>query len=236
MSEALAAVKRQMIQANAILLQHQVLDGFGHVSARHPERPDRFLLARRKPPGLVCDDDICEFDLRGETTSAQGAPAFIERYIHSAVYAARPDVGGVVHSHSPAMVAMGIAQANPLRAVCHTCGFLSDGVPLFEIRDVAGDGTDLLVRSRELGAALAQSLSDASVVLMRGHGSTVVGTSVPHAVYRAVYAEVNARVQTSAAAFGAVTSLTAAEARAAEATAELQVGRAWAAWTGDVES
>jgi HCOMODA/2-hydroxy-3-carboxy-muconic semialdehyde decarboxylase len=123
----------------------------------------------------------------------------------------------------------------PLRAICHTCGFLGEGVPNFEIRDVAGDATDLLIRNRTLGQALAKTLGSASVVVMRGHGSTTVGRSVPQAVYRAIYCETNAHIQASAARLGPVNYLTAAEADAAESTSEAQVERNWALWVKQLD-
>jgi ribulose-5-phosphate 4-epimerase/fuculose-1-phosphate aldolase len=223
-------LRRLLVLASRILCHHQVLDGFGHVSVRHPERSDRFLLSRRVAPGLMRESDIREFTLDGELSGGESTPVFLERYIHGAIYAARPDVQAVVHSHSPAIVTLSVVDAVRLRAICHTCGFLGDGVPNFEIRDVAGDSTDLLIRSAALGEALARALGDASVVLMRGHGSTTVGSSIPQAVYRAIYGETNARIQASAARLGPVKYLTPAEAAAAEATSAVQVERNWALW------
>lgn len=225
----LEALKGVLVLANRILVHREVLDGFGHVSARHPSDPGRFLLARRIAPALVQAGDILEFGMDGEPVGS-GQPVFLERYIHSSIYAARPDVMSVVHSHSPAMVALSVVRGVPLRAVCHTCGFLGEGVPLFEIRDRSGDATDLLIRGPGLGDDLAAALGEASVVLMRGHGFTATGKSVEQAVYRAVYSEVNARIQSSAAMLGDVTYLSRAEASAAEETGELQVERTWAYW------
>jgi HCOMODA/2-hydroxy-3-carboxy-muconic semialdehyde decarboxylase len=232
---ALDELRRLLVLASRILCRHQVLDGFGHVSARHPSMNDRFLLSRRVAPGLVTERDICEFTLEGELASEGSAPVFLERFIHSSIYAARPDVQAVVHSHSPAIVALGVVADFQLRAVCHTCGFLGDGVPNFDIRDVAGDATDLLIRDAALGEALTQALGSATVVLMRGHGSTTVGNSVPEAVYRAIYCETNARIQSAATQLGPVTWLTAAEANAAEATSDAQVERNWDLWVRQLE-
>lgn len=228
--ETVETLKEQIVIGSRILLRHQVLDGFGHVSARIPGSSDRFLLSRRIAPGLIGREDILEFGLDGEPVSERGAATFLERHIHSGIYTARADVMSIVHSHSPAMVTLGIVRRNPLRAVCHTCGFLGEGVPLFEIRDTAGDETNLLVSSPALGEALAFKLGNAAVVLMRGHGFTAVGGSIPQAVYRAIYSEVNARIQTAASALGDITYLSPAEAAAAEATSELQVERTWASW------
>ncbi|MCP5143976.1 MAG: class II aldolase/adducin family protein [Gammaproteobacteria bacterium] len=229
-ADPIPELKATLVSANRILVHHDIVDGFGHVSARLPDNPERFLLARRKAPGLVTADDIIEFDLSGEPVVEKHAPTFLERFIHSEIYAARPDVNSVVHSHSPLMVAMSVAGQGAFRPVCHTCGFLGEGTPLFEIRKVAGDATNLLISSRELGKALAETLADAGVVLMRGHGTTAVGASVQQAVYRAVYSEINARVQLSAQQMGVPEFLTPAEAKACEGTSSLQVERTWAYW------
>ena len=149
----------------------------------------------------------------------------------------RPDVNSVVHSHSPAVIPFGVTDV-PLRPVNHVCGFLGAGVPVFEIRNVAGAATDLLIRSRALGDAMAQSLGSASVVLMRGHGSTAVGPSLPLAVYRAVYTEVNARLQGDAMRLGPVNFLTPEEAHAAAETNASPgvLARIWDLWKSEAEA
>lgn len=232
---AVGEIRQQIALASRILTQHEIVDSFGHVSARHPARSDRFLLSRRLAPGLVTDADVVEFDLDGELSGGDQVPVFLERYIHSAIYAARPDVAAIVHSHSPAIVTIGIVKNHPLRAVCHMCGFLGDGVPNFEIRDVAGDATDLLIRNAELGGALARALGNANVVLMRGHGSTIVAGSVQQAVYRAIYSELNARIQAAATALGPITFLTAAEAKAGDAVSDVQIERTWRSWVESLD-
>ncbi len=129
-----------------------------------------------------------------------GRRVYLERFIHGEIYRARPDVQAVVHSHSPNVIPFGVT-GTPLQPVFHMSGFLAEGSALFEIRDVAGD-TDMLISNASLGEALAAALGSRSTVLMRGHGSTVVGASIEQAVYRAVYAEVNARLQTQAKQLG----------------------------------
>jgi HCOMODA/2-hydroxy-3-carboxy-muconic semialdehyde decarboxylase len=228
--DPLAATKGTLVTAARILVSHSILDPFGHVSARHPADPHLFLLPIRVAPALIGQEDVRTFTMDGEPADPDGAPLFIERYIHSEIYAARPDVQAIVHSHSPQAIAFSVA-SQPLRPLCHTCGFLGAHVPLFEMRDFAGADSDLLIRDRQLGAALAASLADHAVVLMRGHGSTAVGGSIGQAVYRAIYTETNARIQAAASALGPVTFLTGAEAEAAERTADLQVERCWEVWS-----
>jgi len=225
------AVVQDLVDANHILFHQGIVDAFGHVSARHPARADRFLLARNIAPALVTAADIVELDIAsGEAVAPDPPRLYLERHLHSEIYKARPDVHAIVHSHSPAVLPFGVVRGLRLRPICHMAGFLGAGPPLFEIRDVAGEASDLLIRNPALGAALARSLGDARVVLMRGHGSTVVAASVRVAVYRAVYTELNAKLLLQALPLGEVNALTEAEADATRSTNEGQVERPWALW------
>lgn len=233
MMEAEREAASELVTANHILFDQRVVDGFGHVSRRHPDRTDRFLLARSMAPGLVAAADILEFTLDSEPAATAGeSPAlYLERFIHGEIYRARPDVQAVVHSHAPSVVPFSVARHTALRPIFHMCGFLPcAGAPIFEIRAVAGRGSDLLIRSRELGAALARALGGETAVLMRGHGVTVVGHSLRQAVFRAVYTEVGARLQADAMRLGPITFLTQEEAAAAAAANDTQVNRAWELW------
>jgi len=179
--------------AARILAARGVVDGFGHVSMRHPDAPDRYLMARALAPALVTPEDIVEYDLDSEACDAGAPKGFLERFIHGRIYAARPDVGAVVHSHSPSVIPFGIAKA-PMHACFHNAAFLAGGVPVFDIWAHFG-ATDMLVSDNEKGVKLAESLGDRPVALMRAHGSVATGPSLEVAVFRAVYTEVNARVQ-----------------------------------------
>ncbi|HEY2863244.1 MAG TPA: class II aldolase/adducin family protein [Casimicrobiaceae bacterium] len=222
----------KLVLANRILYRQGVVDGFGHASVRHDKSPDHFLLARNMAPALVRREDIVTFDLAGAALDADGRRVYLERFIHGEIYRARADVHAVVHSHSPSVIPFGVTQ-QPLRPVFHMSGFLGEGTALFEIRDVAGD-TDLLISDNRLGAALAASLGPRSAVLMRGHGSTVVGASIEQAVYRAIYAEVNARLQLGAKQLGEVTYLNANEAARSAATNDTQLPRVWELWSREI--
>lgn len=224
-----------LVTANHILYDQHVVDAFGHVSVRHDKRPDRFLLARSMAPALVTAADILEFDLDGNPIAAAGRPVYLERFIHSEIYRVRPDVVAIVHSHSHAIIPFGVVRSHKLRAIFHMSAFVGTETPIFEIRECTGDGSDLLVRNAELGAALAKSLGPKAVVLMRGHGVTVAAPSLQEAVYRGVYVDVNARLQLQAIELGAVNYLTEAEGRAAAATNASQIGRAWDLWKMQVE-
>lgn len=219
-----------LVAANHILFDQGVVDAFGHVSVRHDKRPDRFLLARNMAPGSVTADDIVEFDLDGSPVNAAGRKVYLERFIHGELFRRRPDVAAIVHSHSHSIVPLSVVKGAKLRALFHMAGFVGQDAPVFEIRDAGGDGTDLLISDNALGRALAEAFDRADIVLMRGHGSTVVANSIPLAVYRAVYAELNARYQLEASRLGEITFLTEAEGRACIDRVEGQVQRPWDLW------
>ncbi|HWP34061.1 MAG TPA: class II aldolase/adducin family protein [Thermodesulfobacteriota bacterium] len=218
----------RLVTANRILFDQKVVDAFGHVSVRHDKDPELYLLSRPVAPGLVTARDVVTFDLDSRPLEATGESHYAERFIHGEIYRARSDVAAVVHCHAPLLVLFSVTPG-PLRPVSHMSGFLGAGVARFEIREVAGQ-TDLLVRTPQLGRALARALGDKPIVLMRGHGATLVGATLEQAVYRAVYAVQNAWLQMEALRLGSVTFLTADEAALAAEANDRQLGRAWALW------
>ena len=219
-----------LVVANHILYDQGILDGFGHVSVRDEHDPQRFLLSRNMAPALVTPADVLAFDLMGDPLVADGPRVYLERFIHAAIYQARPDVSAVVHSHAPSILPFGLVDGAELCPVCHMSGFIRRNTPIYEIRDDRGPASDLLIRSIELGASLARALADHALVLMRGHGMTVVGDTLPQAVFRAVYTEANARIQLASNQLGVPEYLTSEEAAAANATNDGQIGRAWDFW------
>jgi len=225
------ALVDDLVAANRILYAEGVVDGFGHASVRHDKDPNRFLLARSMAPGLVTAADIMEFDLDSKPVDQRDRAVYLERFIHGEIYKLRPDVKAVIHSHSPAIIPFG-ATGVPLKPIYHMSAFLGSGVPIFEIREAGGESTDMLVRSNQLGTALAKTLGASNVLLMRGHGNVVVGDGIRIAVFRAVYTEINARLQADALRIGGgqVTYLNPQEAaKATEVNAQI-AGRAWELW------
>lgn len=218
-----------LVVANHILVNEGVLDGFGHISVRDDTNPERFLIARSMAPALVLAEDILACDLDGNVHDAQGRRTYVERFIHSEIYRARPDVMAVIHSHSPAVIPFGVTSAR-LRPICHMSGFLGAVTPVFEIRHSGGESTDLLVRNQALGKALADVLGGSAVALMRGHGSVTVGFSIQQVVFRAIYTESSARLQAQAMALGEVNFLTDAEAAATSAMNDEHLDRPWQMW------
>src|SRR5215470_10289820 len=215
-----------LVVANHVLADYGVLDGYGHVSARHNRAPDRYLLSRSLAPALVTADDIMEYDLDSNPVDLQDRTLYVERFIHGEIYKARPDVQAVVHHHSPAVIPFGVSTV-PLRPLYHMAAFLWEGVPVFEIRDVAGM-TDMLVRSPALGRALAQTLGSKAAALMRGHGAVVVSSSVSGVVGRSIYLQLNAHLQAQAIALGGpITYLDPEKGRGADPGG---YQRAWELW------
>jgi HCOMODA/2-hydroxy-3-carboxy-muconic semialdehyde decarboxylase len=224
-----------LVSANHILFKEGVVDGFGHVSVRDERDPERFLLSRSIAPATVTARDVMEFGMDGEPINPRGRRPYLERYIHSEIYRARPDIVAVVHSHSPALIPFGITGTS-LKPVFHMSGFLGQATPIFEIREAGGPATDMLIRDRKLGAALARALGKAPFALMRGHGSVAVGATLKQVVYRAIYAEVNARLQSEALRLGTITFLNDAEAANAARTNDSVIERPWGLWKARVKS
>ncbi len=223
-----------LVAGNRILARQSVLDGQGHISVRHPRRADRFLLARSVAPALVTADDILEYDLNAEPINANGRASYRERFIHSEIYRARPDVMSVVHCHTPSLLPFADSDV-PMRAMYHMAAFVAFGVPVFDIRKEAGM-TDLLVGDTRLGRALARTLTDKHAVLMRHHGAVVVANSIPNAVARAVYLDLNARIQLQTTSLGGkATYIDPAEAQLRIADPN-EYTRAWDLWKLEVGS
>ena len=218
-----------LVAASRILAQHEVLDAYGHVSARSDRKPERFIMSRSLAPALVTPADLMELDADSEPPPRDKRKGFIERYIHGEIYRARPEVMAVVHSHSASVIPFGVSRTK-LRPVYHMGSFLWSGAPVFDIRKVREEN-DLLVRDRPLGQALAGTLGKCTCVLMRGHGMTVVGESVPEAVFRAIYTEMNARMQLQAMRLeGPLEFLSDEEGRRATASNRGTLERPWELW------
>jgi ribulose-5-phosphate 4-epimerase/fuculose-1-phosphate aldolase len=232
----LDAAKADLVAANRILAQHGVLDAFGHVSARHPDNPGHFLISRSRAPELVTAADLMVLDLDCNPVERDSRePPYLERFIHGEIYRTRPEVMAIVHSHAPAVIPFA-ASSVPLRPIYHMASFLGRGVPVFDIRTRFGP-TDLLVRNHDHGRALAETLGESDVALMRGHGYVAVAASMPIAVYRAIYTQLNAALQQQAIALGGtVTYLVPEEAALSVPTQNSVIGRPWELWKRKVGS
>ena len=192
---------RDLVIANRILAREEVVDAYGHVSVRHPDDPKRFLIARSLAPDLVGPEDIVELDLGGQPVRDDGRSLYLERFIHAAIFEARPDVMAVVHAHAEDTLPFGIADGTKLRPVIHSGSFIGSEVPVWDIADNFGD-TNLLVTNIEQGRDLAKSLGSNSVALMRGHGFASAARSLIEVVRLSVYLPRNARALMRATQLG----------------------------------
>jgi HCOMODA/2-hydroxy-3-carboxy-muconic semialdehyde decarboxylase len=205
-NETIEGAKWDLMSANRILAREQVLDGYGHVSMRHPDNPQHFLLSRSRAPELVTVEDIMEFTLDGETVGNDDRPPYLERFIHGSIYKARPDVVSVVHSHQEDVIPYSISSV-PLQPVWHQAACIGNHLPVWDIRERFGD-TNMLVTNVEQGADLAAALGRNKVALMRGHGFAVAGTHLQDAVSTAIYLPKNARILTTAKLLGGSVTFT----------------------------
>jgi len=216
-----------LVIANRILGREGVCDAFGHISVRHPEGPDRYLLSCSRSPELVEADDIMVFELDGTPVEGGDRRPYLERFIHGAIYEARPDVRSVVHNHASGVIPYSVTKT-PLRPLQHTFARIGADIPVWDIHDRFGD-TNMLVSNVEQGRDLAACLADNVVVLMRGHGCTVTAPSIAEAVLTSIYLQVNAKLQMDAMGLGEVTYLTPGEIEANSQINQPKSGseRAW---------
>jgi ribulose-5-phosphate 4-epimerase/fuculose-1-phosphate aldolase len=230
MEDARQTALDDLVVANHILFQQGVLDAYGHVSVRDPQDPTRFFSARHMAPGIVAASDIQTLDLEGKVVDGPNERSYTERFIHAAVYAARPDVNGVVHTHSHSIIPFGATKAE-LKPLWAPAAFLGRGVVKFDTREIRGN-LDIMIRTLPQGKALAKRIGKNVVVLMRGHGATVVGTSLREAIYRAVYLEANAKIQMEAMRFGKPVFMNRGEVRRLEEhhASDPSYRRTWEFW------
>ena len=127
-----------LVIGNRILAREGVVDGFGHISMRHPQRAYRFFMSQSRSPELVVLDDIMEFDLDCNPIDQRGRTMYGERPIHGAIYQHRPDIGSVVHNHAHEVIPYSVTKV-PMRQIIHTAGGMGRHVPVWDIRDENGE-------------------------------------------------------------------------------------------------
>ena len=219
----------ELVTANRILAREGIVDSFGHISVRHPDKPGSFLLSRARAPERIEPADIMEFALDGTPINPGDRKPYLERFIHGAVFEARPDIMSVVHNHSPSTIPFGVTGVK-LRPMLHMCGCMGNNVPVWDSQDKFGD-TDLLVSDIAMGRDLAKLLGPNRTALMRGHGSVVAGRTIREAVWIAIYVEVGAKLQMQSMPLGEVKYLTKGEVDIIiERQGPYSYNRAWENW------
>ncbi|HEV2521520.1 MAG TPA: class II aldolase/adducin family protein [Candidatus Acidoferrales bacterium] len=221
----------ELVMANRIVAHLKLVDSFGHVSVRNPEHPQRFLMSRSRAPSLVTREDILEFNLDGTPVDLRGFRPYLERFIHGALYRARPDVLAVCHNHAHELLPLAITKT-PMRPALHSAAVIGHEVPVWDIRDEFGE-TNLLVTSNEMGDSLARAVGTGRAALMRGHGSVIAGKSVQDTVFTTYYLRLNAEVLIKAISMGL--DITFLSGKEVDLASELHMqpqsqGRAWEEW------
>ena len=219
----------ELVTANRILAREGVVDSFGHVSIRHPDRPDRYVLSRARAPECIDVGDLMEFTFDGTPIDPAGRKPYAERFIHAAVYDARPEVGAIVHHHSPSVIPFSVTAAQ-LSPVMHMCAGIGTRIPTWDSRASFGD-TNLLVTNMDMAGELAAALGHRPVILMRGHGCVVAGASLREVIFNSIYLQLNADLQLKASALGDITFLSEGEIAAVLRTrGSFTFERAWEFW------
>ena len=234
---------RDLVLGNRILAHHAILDAYGHCSIRNPENPDQFIMSRARAPELVTEDDLQTFDLLGNLIGSDRRASYIERFIHSGIYEARPDVQAICHSHTPSVIPYSVIDM-PLKVVFHTGAGIGTNVPVWDFQTDFGL-TNMLVSNVEQGRSLARTLGQGRMALMRGHGCVFAGRSIQDVVSTGVYMDMNARMATTAHLLSGgkvhylsddevLMRLSAPAASADGAPARPRVGREWEAWCAQI--
>ena len=200
-----------LVIANRALARIGAVDAYGHVSLRHPDVPDRILISRSRSPELVESEDVMEIDLDGNALNGDTRSPYMERFLHAAILAARPDLHCVVHGHARDLLPFSVS-GTPLRPVFMTADEYGMEVPCWDIRDRFGDATDLLIIDMEQAGDLARAFgSEGRAVLMRGHGFAAGARSAGHAIRLCKALLENAAVQLEAMRLGAIKEMSRGE-------------------------
>ncbi|MCY0096920.1 class II aldolase/adducin family protein [Hoeflea ulvae] len=222
---------QQLVLANRILAHENVIDGFGHVSVRHPTKPDRFLLSRSRSPEVVTRDDIMEFALDGTLVSDDPRRPYAERFIHGAVYEARSDVMSVSHHHAPAVIPFSLTDI-ALRPAFHMASVIGAHVPVWDSQPEFGD-TNMIVDTLEMGRSLAKTLGNGRTALLRGHGAICAAPDLRAICMVSIFMKDNAELVLNTLPLGQPKYLTGGEIDKAGAMllGDMPLARAWDYWT-----
>lgn len=228
--EIIESVLTRLVMANRILAREDIIDNFGHVSVRHPLRPDRYFLSRSRSPEVVTRADIMEFTLEGELLADDPRSPYAERHIHGAIYKDRPDVNAVTHHHARSVLPFTML-AIPLRPMFHMASVIGREVPVWDSQDEFGD-TNMLVDSMEMGHSLSRALGEGRAVLLRGHGAVCAAADLQSVVMVSIGLRDNAALVQQTLAMGEVTYLTDGEIEKSSSMllGAMPLARAWDYW------
>lgn len=219
-----------LVTATRIMINEKVLDVFGHVAFRDPDRKDVFWMGLAGAPARIATADVQPFDMEsGAPLIPTEAELFSERCMYAALFRARPDLQAACHHHAEALMPYCLG-AQPLGAISQTGGWMGARVPLWDSRNRFGD-TSLLVTEMVQAEDLAGAMGGGTIVLMRGHGTMVAGFDLRDMTYRTVHACREARCDSAARVLGNVTVLSPGEIERCGKIAPPAIARAWAHWS-----
>ncbi len=232
MTDARKKAIKDLVTANHVLSNENILEAYGHVSVRDPENPKHFLLSRSKSPRFVEEEDILIFDFDGNVQVETQHRPYAERILHGQIYKARPDVNAICHHHALPLLPFTVTGIE-LRPVIHTGCMFYEGIPLYDDYDVS-DG--MLIINKKEGERIARTLSDKRALLLRGHGVIVVGFEIRDMVMGSIYIADNAKVQYQSLQIGTPKYLSYEEARAATELmlSDMVLERGWSYWSARV--
>lgn len=233
MAERPQELIEKLVVAHRILVEQRVLDAFGHIGLRDPQRPDVFWLSCALPPSRVEAADFIAFDLDGAPLEPTDAALFSERFIHAAIFRARADVNAVCHHHAASVMPFCMAR-EPLKAMSQTGGFMGSAVRVWDSADSFGP-TRILVDSMAQADSLAAALGEDWIVLMRGHGATVAGRSIEDVVFKSVFACRDADALQAALRLGPCVALSEDEIALIGQPGAPALARAWKHWTATLD-
>jgi ribulose-5-phosphate 4-epimerase/fuculose-1-phosphate aldolase len=196
----LELLKSDVVKASHILHQQGIAAAFGHVSARIPGT-GTFIFPPRMSPALVRADNLLQLDVEGNQLSGNGRPN-TEFWIHARIYKARPDVQAICHVHPPSCVVLS-SLGETIRPLHASGAIFRNDVQVYD--------RITLIRTRELGDAVASTLGDHGAMLLRGHGVNVADKDVRRVCVMTLWMEEAANYQLRAMAAGKPRYFTAEE-------------------------
>jgi ribulose-5-phosphate 4-epimerase/fuculose-1-phosphate aldolase len=211
-------LRKDMMSACRILSHENLVQGFGHVSARIPDS-DLFLITPRIALALVTENELLTVNFNGEVVEGN-YPAPSEAWLHTAIMKAKPGINAITRIHARVANMFSVTERK-LEPVHNHGSFFTGGVPVFDKPD--------LITTQKFGEEVAQALGDGPALLLRGNGQVTVGRTIPEAVMMAIYLEEAAEILYGALQIGTPISLTPDESakRQVEALPPVDMERAW---------
>jgi ribulose-5-phosphate 4-epimerase/fuculose-1-phosphate aldolase len=221
----LEQIQEDVVTAGRILHQQGIAAAFGHVSARIPGT-DTYIFPPRMSPALVRRENLLVLDIEGNQLSGAGRPN-TEFWIHARIYKARPDVHSICHVHPPSCVVLS-ALGETIRPLHASGAVFKNNVRVFD--------RVTLIRTRELGDAVASTLGANNAMLLRGHGVNVADKDVRRVCVLTLWMEEAATYQLRAMSAGNPRYFTAEELETiyAQVSAEEVSNRAWEYFTSQL--